>query len=61
MASVVALVRMLARHDATDQAATAGAKTAKIALVVLAIIGAFALIGAAAMAIMHLGMMGCCN
>lgn len=59
IAGIVLLVRMLARRD-DAQPGTAGVTAAMIVLVVLAVIGAVALVGAGAMAIMHTGMMGCC-
>lgn len=60
IAGVVALVRMLGGGN-DGQTRTAGATTAKIVLVVLAVIGAVALVGAAAMGLMHWGMSGCCG
>jgi hypothetical protein len=60
VAGIVLLVRTLARGNGSAQSATTGATVAKIALFVLAVIGAIALVGATAMAVMHAAM-GCCS
>jgi hypothetical protein len=56
---IIALVRMIGRGN-QEQTETARATAAKVVLVVLAAIGAVALVGAGAMAVMHSGMMNCC-
>ena len=60
VAAVVLLVRTVGRNHVA-QATGAGATAAKILLIVLAVIGAVALVGAGSMAVMHLGMAGCCG
>jgi hypothetical protein len=56
IAGIIFLVRMLA-GSGHEQSKTAGATAPKVVLVVLAVIGGIALVGVAAMAVMHGGMM----
>jgi len=56
VAGIIVLVRMLGPGD-QEQTKTAGATAAKIIVAVLAVIGGVALVGVAAMAVMHGGMM----
>jgi len=62
VAAVVALVR-LGQPVADVQAARSRGKVVKVIVIVLAVIGALTLAGAAAAVIMHFGMMamGCCG
>ncbi|MGH8725529.1 MAG: hypothetical protein ACREU1_11775 [Burkholderiales bacterium] len=56
--AVIAVVLMLRRSDAKEPRTTAGANAATIVLIVLAVIGALALLGLLAMFFMPAAMMG---
>lgn len=60
IAGIVLLVNVLAGRDRTAQTPSPGTTVARTVLIVLAVIGGIALVGATAMAVMHAGM-GCCT